>query len=228
MAFPDLAVFPVECVPAAAVSATTTVKSNKSIPNAFHGGSDFTGEVLACQVQDVVGITGDDTNRYSLAFCRGTIAAPVIMGYLDLVTGVNLTADVATELTLEGALNAGSSTLNGAITKAATTLVVTSAASFPAAATFYVRVDDEIMKVTLVASTTFTITRAQCGTVAAAHATGATIVTNGNYVTRRVAAGETLHVIATKGGSAGNIPVTARFTFWVSPSYQPAGITLPV
>lgn len=227
MAFPDTFAFPIQCVPAAALSATVTVRPELEIPTLFHG-APFVGEIVAVQMMDLNGITGDNTDRYSFKFCRGTVAAPITVAYWDLVTGQDLTADVAKTLTIEGALNTGSSTLNGAITKTATSLVVTSAATFPAAASFYVRVDEEIMLVTSVSTTTFTITRAQCGTVAAAHASGATIVTNGNYASRRITAADRPHVVATKNGTPSNVAVTARFNFWISPNYQPAGITLPV
>lgn len=62
------------------------------------------------------------------------------------------------------------STLNGAINNSVTSLTVTSGASFPATGTFRIRINDEIMKVTSVAGTTFTVVRAQEGTTAASHA----------------------------------------------------------
>lgn len=64
----------------------------------------------------------------------------------------------------------GQSTLNGAINNSTTTVVLTSAASFPAAGNFRIRVENEIMKVTGVSSNTLTVVRAQEGTSAASHA----------------------------------------------------------
>jgi hypothetical protein len=71
--------------------------------------------------------------------------------------------------------NNASTTLNGAINNAVTSLVVTSAATFPTAGNFRIRIDDEIMLVTAVSGTTFTVTRAQEGTAAASHSSGATV-----------------------------------------------------
>lgn len=68
--------------------------------------------------------------------------------------------------------NQASSTLNGAITSGATSLVVASSANFPTSGNFRILVDAEIMVVTAVSTNTFTVTRAQEGTTAAAHATG--------------------------------------------------------
>jgi hypothetical protein len=56
-----------------------------------------------------------------------------------------------------------------------TTLAVTSASRFPSGSNYYVRVDDEYMLVTAGAGTTsWTVTRAQFGSTAAAHSIGAT------------------------------------------------------
>lgn len=61
--------------------------------------------------------------------------------------------------------NKASTTLNGAINNSTTSVVVTSAANFPATGTFRIVVDvgtasEEIMTVTSVSSNTFTVTRA--------------------------------------------------------------------
>lgn len=58
-----------------------------------------------------------------------------------------------------------------------TTLAVTSADGFPDSGSFYVQVDDEVMLVTAGAGTTsWTVTRAQLDTTAAAHAIGAAVI----------------------------------------------------
>lgn len=71
--------------------------------------------------------------------------------------------------------NSASSTLNGAIISSDTSLVVTAATSFPSIPQFRILIDSEIILVTAVAGTTFTISRAQEGTTAAGHSNGATI-----------------------------------------------------
>jgi hypothetical protein len=63
----------------------------------------------------------------------------------------------------------GASTLNGAITNVAVSLTVTSAASFPTAGNFRIRVDNEIILVTAVAAAVFTIVRGQEGTANVSH-----------------------------------------------------------
>lgn len=67
------------------------------------------------------------------------------------------------------------STLSGALASGATSLTVASASAFPAAGDFTIIVDSEIMLVTGVTGTTFTVVRAQEGTSAASHDSGATV-----------------------------------------------------
>ncbi len=71
--------------------------------------------------------------------------------------------------------NNGLSSLNGAITSGASTLIVNAATSFPTIPQFRLLIDSELMLVTAVSGTTFTITRAIEGTVAAAHANGVAV-----------------------------------------------------
>ncbi len=71
--------------------------------------------------------------------------------------------------------NATSSTLNGAITNGATSLIVTSATGFPATGTYRVIVDSELMIVTARSGTTLTVTRGAEGTTAASHLTLAAV-----------------------------------------------------
>ena len=66
-------------------------------------------------------------------------------------------------------------TLNGAIISSDLSLTVTSATGFPGSGTFRIRIDNEIMIVTAVASNVFTVTRGAEGTSAASHSNGATI-----------------------------------------------------
>ncbi len=76
-------------------------------------------------------------------------------------------------------VNDVATTLNGAITNVATSLVVASATGFPAAVAgisqFRILVESEIMIVTATSGTTFTVTRDAEGTTAAAHATGVAV-----------------------------------------------------
>ena len=66
----------------------------------------------------------------------------------------------------------GYSTLNGGINNSVTTLIVTSASSFPASGVFRIIIEDEIMKVPGVSGASFTIVRGQEGTSPASHADG--------------------------------------------------------
>lgn len=67
--------------------------------------------------------------------------------------------------------NAGS-TLSGSITNSAGTLVVASAAGFPSTPQFRILIESEILLVTGVSGTTFTVARGQDGTSPASHASG--------------------------------------------------------
>ena len=76
---------------------------------------------------------------------------------------------------METFANYADTTLNGTITSGATSLVVTSATLFPTKPYFRIAVDQEIMLVTAVSGTTFTIARGVEGTTAAAHNTGVAV-----------------------------------------------------
>lgn len=71
--------------------------------------------------------------------------------------------------------NDPSTTLNGSITSGDLSLIVTSATGFPGGGNFRIRIDNEIILVTAVSGTTFTILRGQEGTSAAGHSNGATV-----------------------------------------------------
>lgn len=71
--------------------------------------------------------------------------------------------------------NNPTTTLNGSINDSTTSVVVTSGASFPASGTFRILIGTEIMKVTSVSGTTFTVQRGSEGTTAASHTNGDTI-----------------------------------------------------
>jgi len=78
--------------------------------------------------------------------------------------------------------NNATTTLNAGITASATTLTVVSATLFPTSPQFRILVDNEVMLVTAVSGTTFTVSRGQENTTANSHLSGATvsqILTNG-------------------------------------------------
>lgn len=71
--------------------------------------------------------------------------------------------------------NNAQSTLDGAINSSVTSLVVTDASSFPTNPQFRLKINDELLLVTAVAGTTFTVTRGVEGTTAVAHADDDTV-----------------------------------------------------
>lgn len=73
-------------------------------------------------------------------------------------------------MAVEQLTSLASTTLSGSILDTDTTLVVASTTRFPTTGNFRILIDTEIILVTAVAGTTFTITRAQEGTTAAGHA----------------------------------------------------------
>ena len=73
--------------------------------------------------------------------------------------------------------NQAVTTLSAAITTTtATSCTVTDATTFPIAGNFRIKIDGEILLVTAVVGTTFTITRGVEGTTAATHASGASVI----------------------------------------------------
>lgn len=82
--------------------------------------------------------------------------------------------------------NIGQSTLGGDINDSVTTLSVASASSFPADGNFRILIGSEIMLVTGVSGTTFTVVRGREGTTAASHTTGdsVTLVLTADSVVR--------------------------------------------
>jgi len=78
-------------------------------------------------------------------------------------------------MTTEQFANNAISTLNGTISSSVTTLVVTSVALFPSVPQFRIIIDSEIMLVTGVSGTTFTVTRGVENTAQASHTNGAAV-----------------------------------------------------
>lgn len=97
-------------------------------------------------------------------------------------------------MAVEQFANLAQTTLNGSITNIATTLTVTSATGFPVSGQFRIIIDSEIILVTAISGTTFTIARGAEGTTGAAHSSGVLVThvvtaaslpnaLNQNYVT---------------------------------------------
>ena len=105
--------------------------------------------------------------------------------------------------------NLAQTSLNGAIAAGDLTLVVVSASLFPTNPQFRIRIDDEVMIVTGVAGTTFTVTRGAESTSAASHASGTLItcvLTAGalnNFPVTSIAFGTALQVAQTNAGGTG-------------------------
>lgn len=210
-----------------AITADGKLYPRTALPTHFFGATPaFNGEIVDAEIFDPLGITGDNTNRYDITLCKGTVAAPIVVSFLRLLTGVDITAVIPKLLTINGQGASGSTTLNGAVTAAATALVLTAVTSFPGVGKFWVKVDDELMYVTAgQGTTTFTVARGQQGTKAAAHATGATCVLWHPAAGRRVTTGDVLHVLLKEGGSATTLGVDFSVTAWVADKYQYAAET---
>ena len=78
-------------------------------------------------------------------------------------------------VTITGVSSGVSTTLNGAITAAGTSVVLTSATGFPSSGTVHIKIDNEIMSGTMSSGTISSITRGQGSTTAATHSDGATV-----------------------------------------------------
>ena len=116
--------------------------------------------------------------------------------------------------------NNASSTLNGAITNVATTLVVTSAALFPVAVAgvsqFRVIIEAEILIVTNTAGNTWTATRGAEGSTAAGHATSIAVVhilTSGSLGVTRGGADDVVTVSASGAAQTLTLPANTLGTF---------------
>ena len=78
-------------------------------------------------------------------------------------------------------MNPKTTTRPTATTAGQTTITVASAAGFPASGTYYIRMDSEVLQVTGgQGTTTWTVSRGQLGTAAAAHASGAVVTALAN------------------------------------------------
>jgi len=93
--------------------------------------------------------------------------------------------------------NSAITTLNGSINNSTTSIVVASAAAFPAV-NFRIKIDSEIMLVTGVSGTTLTVTRGAESTSAASH-------TNGAAVTHSITAGGLAQYLADNVDGGANV-----------------------
>jgi hypothetical protein len=78
-------------------------------------------------------------------------------------------------VTITGVSSDVSTTLNGAITAAGTSVVLTSATGFPSSGTVHIKINNEIMSGTISGTTISSITRGQDSTTAVAHSNLATV-----------------------------------------------------
>lgn len=76
---------------------------------------------------------------------------------------------------MEQYFNDVETTLNGSIINSQTTLVVTAATGYASSGNFRIRIEDELMLVTGVSGTTFTVTRGIESTTAVSHTSGVTV-----------------------------------------------------
>lgn len=106
---------------------------------------------------------------------------------------------------MEQFTNDASSVLDGGIDATQTTLDVIDASKFPTTGDFRIRIEDEILKVTGVASETFTVVRGQEGTTGAAHS-------DGDDVDHIVTAVSLLSILDIKMGSLASRPASAGRT----------------
>ncbi|MEE9159917.1 MAG: hypothetical protein V3U60_16220 [Gammaproteobacteria bacterium] len=95
--------------------------------------------------------------------------------FLVFASLVAIDGIVSAQTTFMLGTNMAQDTLNGAIDASVVSLDVDSAADFPATGTFMIRLESEIMKVTGVSSLTFTVVRAQGGTIATSHSDGESV-----------------------------------------------------
>ena len=106
----------------------------------------------------------------------GCFAAPGSASPAGSVLKSGTVADLAADDARSYAVNPRSTTRPTATTAAQTSVTVAAATGFPAAGSYYVRIDNEVLQVTGgQGTTTWTVARGQLGTAPAAHASGAAL-----------------------------------------------------
>jgi FtsP/CotA-like multicopper oxidase with cupredoxin domain len=106
----------------------------------------------------------------------GCFAAPSSISPIGGVLGGGTAAALGADDAAYYVVNPRTTTRPTATTVGQTAITVASAAGFPTAGPFYVRIDGEILQVTAgQGTTTWTVSRGQLGTAAASHATGAVV-----------------------------------------------------
>lgn len=110
-------------------------------------------------------------------------------------------------LTLEQLANNASTTLNGGINNSTTSVVVVSASGFPSAGNFRIIIDSEIMLVTSVSGTTFTVTRGAESTVAVSHLSAAAVT----HIVTKASLPQVAGEIASLTGTYANLPAAGVY-----------------
>jgi predicted CXXCH cytochrome family protein len=131
------------------------------------------------QASDVVGgVTDGDYWRYKLDPSGQANFTNTYLLADQMNTGWN-----GLSVTNVAAMGTAQALLGGNITSSATSLTVASATGYPSTVPFYVTVDSELMQVTKVVGTTFTVSRGLGGTTAVAHTTGPSVTVAVNTTT---------------------------------------------
>jgi hypothetical protein len=158
-------------------SAAGTTVYGGAFDNTHETGSGTTGFLYVCGYHS----TGTIPRLYQVSMASFTGTAATV----DTPAGTAGTCSPVTEF-----LSAKTpTTLNGALTAAATSVPVTLATSI--AVGDYIQVNSEIMKVTAIAANTLTVVRGQLGTVGAAHLTGAEVTDTPDWIFLSMTAGGT-------------------------------------
>jgi FtsP/CotA-like multicopper oxidase with cupredoxin domain len=111
----------------------------------------------------------------------GCFAAPTSTAIVGGALKSGTFAALASDDTAYYQVNPKTTTRPTATTITQTMITVASAAGFPAAGAYFVRIDNEVMQVTAgQGTTTWTVARGQLGTAAATHASGATVTALAN------------------------------------------------
>lgn len=132
---------------------------------------------------------------------------------------------------LEQFANNASSTLNGGINNLVTSLIVQSAVLFPTQGQFRILIDSELMLVTAVAGTTFTVTRGAEGTSAVSHSNGVPVT----HILTAAALNQITGLTAPTQGTIRTVSANTTidspnpdFEIWCNTAAGAINLTLPV
>jgi hypothetical protein len=111
----------------------------------------------------------------------GCFATPASAGIIGGALKSGTAANLGVDDTNYYAVNPKTTTRTSATTAGQTSITVASASGFPTSGAYYVRIDNEVLQVTGgQGTTTWTVARAQLGTGAATHASGAVVTALAN------------------------------------------------